>query len=75
MNKISAFVYATLEFVDYCCSFYDKNDPDPVYPIATRAEIEDAVVWYLTAGVQKWEVNFDSIDREAIGNYLRKKLK
>ena len=75
MNKISSFVYAALEFVDYCCSFYDKNAPEAVYPIATRAEIEDAVVWYLTAGVQKWEVNFDSIDREAIGNYLRKKLK
>lgn len=66
-------IFEILEFTEYCCSFYDKEDPTAVYPIATRQEIEEAIYKLLTNDHQtiKCEIDFDSLDREKVRKIIQ----
>jgi hypothetical protein len=62
------------QFIDYCCSFYDKNGKDPVYPIAFKEEIEVAVSKYIVEcdGDEDWPTwgGGDSMDREGVRRHI-----
>lgn len=64
-------------FADYCASFYDKHGEDPIYPIATRDEIEAAIPEYLDLcnGDDEWPTwgGGDSMDREGVRSIIEAK--
>jgi hypothetical protein len=65
-------------FADYCASFYDKYGDDPIYPIATRAEIDAAIPEYLElcdSDGDEWPTwgGGDSMDREGVRNIIESK--
>ena len=58
------------EFITYCNDFY--NNEIGIYPIATSAEIEEAVGEYMRI-TRDITIEFDSIDRENVRIIIEQK--
>lgn len=54
------------EFVDYCQDFYDKDRSGSLYPFASEAEIQIAVLAHVTDLAPAFGFDGDSADREAV---------
>jgi hypothetical protein len=54
------------EFVDYCQDFYDKDRTGSIYPFASEAEIQIAVLAHVTDLNPMLPFDGDTADREAV---------
>ena len=54
------------EFVDYCQDFYDKDRTGSIYPFASEAEIQIAVLAHVTDLSPLFPFDGDTADREAV---------
>ena len=52
-------------FVRYCEDFYSNQEPEGIYPIASRAQIRKAINSYLYQKPLS-AIEFDSFDREKV---------
>ncbi len=55
-----------VEFLDYCQDFYDKDRSGSIYPFATEAEIQIAVLAHVTDPNPIFPFDGDTMDREAV---------
>ena len=55
-----------VEFVDYCQDFYDKDRTGSIYPFASEAEIQIAVLAHVTDLNPLFPFDGDTADREAV---------
>ncbi len=61
------FTHSTVaDFLDYCQDFYDKDRSDSIYPFATEAEIQIAVLAHVTDPNPPIPFDGDTMDREAV---------
>ena len=54
------------DFVDYCQDFYDKDRSGSIYPFATEAEIQIAVLAHVSDPNPSLPFDGDSADRELV---------
>lgn len=61
-----------VEFEKYCLSFYAGSES--IYNIGTKEQVVESVNEYLSSKALR-DIEFDSFDREAVGNIIRTKNK
>ena len=72
MNNLSSHLDITFllgnvaDFVDYCQDFYDKDRSGSIYPFATEAEIQIAVLAHVSDPNPSLPFDGDSADRELV---------
>lgn len=55
-----------VDFLDYCQNYYDKDRDGSIYPFASEAEIQIAVLAHVTDLNPAFPFDGDTMDREAV---------
>lgn len=55
-----------VDFLDYCQNYYDKDRDGSIYPFASEAEIQIAVLAHVTDLNPRIPFDGDTMDREAV---------